>query len=219
MSEKERLSENVGKKIKFFRRLKGMSQDQLADAICKSKSTLSKYENGLISIDVDSLYDIAVALDVELAAFMDMPVSQTFAVTGDSCPFGGKGSLYLHYYDGRTKRVVKTLINKQPKTTEDNVTPCKCYWDVPSWKEFENCKYFYNGAIDCHDMVTYINLFNAFNKLDQIKVAILNPFHDNMSSWGMILAISYNPIAPVAIKFRFTTNPNDEFTPEELSYS
>ena len=48
----------VGQRIQFFRKLKGFTQQQLADAIGKSKATVSKYEKGEISIDVETLNDI-----------------------------------------------------------------------------------------------------------------------------------------------------------------
>ena len=38
----------VGQRIQFFRKLKGFTQQQLADAIGKSKATVSKYEKGEI---------------------------------------------------------------------------------------------------------------------------------------------------------------------------
>ena len=59
-----RISEEIGKKINIFRKKKGWTVQELGDAICKSKATVSKYEKGQISLDVDTLYDIAAALGV-----------------------------------------------------------------------------------------------------------------------------------------------------------
>ena len=42
----QQLLEHTGKRIRFYRRLKKLSQDELATAIHKSESTLSKYERG-----------------------------------------------------------------------------------------------------------------------------------------------------------------------------
>ena len=58
------ISEEIGKKINIFRKKKGWTVQELGDAICKSKATVSKYEKGQISLDVDTLYDIAAALGV-----------------------------------------------------------------------------------------------------------------------------------------------------------
>lgn len=50
---------NIGVKIRYYRKKKGMTVDQLAAAVCKSKSSISKYESGQIVMDILSLYDIA----------------------------------------------------------------------------------------------------------------------------------------------------------------
>ena len=54
------LYNHVGSRIRFYRKLKNMTQDQLAAAIHKSESTLSKYESGQIAIDVGSLWLVGV---------------------------------------------------------------------------------------------------------------------------------------------------------------
>lgn len=54
----------VGQKIKEIRKLSGMNQQQLANEINKSSSTLKKYENGEVAITVDVLMDIAEVLEV-----------------------------------------------------------------------------------------------------------------------------------------------------------
>lgn len=55
---------DVGQKIKEIRRLSGMNQNQLANEINKSASTLKKYENGEVAITVEVLMDIAEVLEV-----------------------------------------------------------------------------------------------------------------------------------------------------------
>lgn len=56
---------NIGKNIKKYRKERKMTQQQLADAINKSKSTIEKYEADKIkSISFDTLGNIATALQV-----------------------------------------------------------------------------------------------------------------------------------------------------------
>ncbi|MCB2342863.1 helix-turn-helix domain-containing protein [Clostridium estertheticum] len=40
------ITNEIGKKIRLFRKSKGLTIQQLADLVRKSKSTVSKYENG-----------------------------------------------------------------------------------------------------------------------------------------------------------------------------
>ena len=58
----------VGQRIKKYRKSRGYTIEQFSAMINKSKATLSKYENGAITIDIETLYDIAQALDIDLKA-------------------------------------------------------------------------------------------------------------------------------------------------------
>ncbi|MHC1747500.1 MAG: helix-turn-helix domain-containing protein [Cellulosilyticaceae bacterium] len=60
---------DIGLKIKNIRLNKGISQDELANTICKSRSSLQKYENGEVAITVDILEDIANALNIDVVEF------------------------------------------------------------------------------------------------------------------------------------------------------
>lgn len=51
------IREEIGKKINIYRRAKKMTLEELSQRVCKSKSTLSKYEKGAISIDIETLYN------------------------------------------------------------------------------------------------------------------------------------------------------------------
>lgn len=218
MEDKILFSQHVGERIKFYRKNRRMSQQKLADRIHKSKSTLSKYESGQIAIDVDSLYDIAKVLGVELFQFMDVDIHQQEEVVIHGLPFGGKESLYIYYYDGRTKRITKTLLELKYKQKEGNNIPCYCYMDAPSFDEHIQCKYFYSGEFTFYELFSYCTLHNQSNPMEQIGMCILNPFHNNRNTWGFMYGISYNPITPFALKFLISTNqiPSSELKPADL---
>ena len=61
----------MGQRIKKYRKSRGYTIEQFSAMINKSKATLSKYENGAITIDIETLYDIAQALDIDLKCFID----------------------------------------------------------------------------------------------------------------------------------------------------
>lgn len=57
----------VGKRIKYYRDLKGITLEHIGDKIGVGKSTVRKYENGLIKIDHNRLSDIAYVLGIDVA--------------------------------------------------------------------------------------------------------------------------------------------------------
>lgn len=203
-------SQHVGSRIRFYRKQKHLSQEQLAAGVHKSKSALSKYESGQIPVDVDTLYDIATVLGVEVSQFTDLaiPTADSRIVSSIS-PFGGD-ILYVYYYDGRTKRTVKTRLDLQLQEMRGNEIPCRCYMDVPSFENHEQCKYYYTGLMTHFELVSYVTLLNHGNPMEQIGLCILNPFHRNRDTWGFMFGISYNPITPFALKFLLSTHPLEE---------
>ena len=54
----------VGEQIRRYRKAGNMTLQDLADAIHKSRATICKYENGEISVDVETLYEISQVLQV-----------------------------------------------------------------------------------------------------------------------------------------------------------
>ncbi len=57
---------DVGSRIKMIRDEKNLSQQKLADLISKSKSTIEKYESGVIDVSYTTLEDISQALNVSI---------------------------------------------------------------------------------------------------------------------------------------------------------
>jgi len=63
----------IGRKIVFYRNLRGLSQEDLADKIGISRSYISKIEapNSDVSFSLDVLFTIAAGLDIDVAAFFN----------------------------------------------------------------------------------------------------------------------------------------------------
>lgn len=73
----------IGEKIKEYRNVKHLTQDQLGERVGVSYQQIQKYEKGNTKIYVSRLYDIAKALDVSVAALLSE--SEGF-MTGEKRP-------------------------------------------------------------------------------------------------------------------------------------
>ena len=51
-------SKQTGERIRMYRKMKSMTLQQLADRIHKSRASVSKYENGEIAMDIETLGEI-----------------------------------------------------------------------------------------------------------------------------------------------------------------
>lgn len=59
--------EMIGKQIRTFREKKGLSQDELAEIMEVTRSTISKIETGTFAITIDYLVKFAWYLDFDIA--------------------------------------------------------------------------------------------------------------------------------------------------------
>lgn len=65
------LKQEIGSRVKAARKMRGMTQAALAEAIDMSFETVSNLERGKTAPNFNTLSDIAAALDVELKLFFD----------------------------------------------------------------------------------------------------------------------------------------------------
>ncbi|MBQ8563015.1 MAG: helix-turn-helix transcriptional regulator [Firmicutes bacterium] len=65
------LSRHIGSRIRSFRKAQGLTLQQMADRLEKSKATMSKYETGDIILDVETLYAIANLLQIGINQLTD----------------------------------------------------------------------------------------------------------------------------------------------------
>ena len=96
----------VGKNIKKYRQAHKMTLEELATEIHKSKSTVSKYEKGMIAVDVITLEEIANVLKVNPAQLL-----VSIGDRDDNAYQHGEflDRQYMYAYDGRTKKVLKSM--------------------------------------------------------------------------------------------------------------
>lgn len=83
MINNEALKKNIGQAVRFYRRKKGISQYKLAELTELSPSYISEIETGKKTPSLETLLEIAKALDVDLWDLLipiDLPPNVKFAV-------------------------------------------------------------------------------------------------------------------------------------------
>ncbi|OHC09787.1 MAG: hypothetical protein A3K25_07010, partial [Planctomycetes bacterium RIFOXYB12_FULL_42_10] len=78
-SSKDKLKSSVGKKLKFLRKSKRITQKQLANRTSLSPSLLSQIENGQIATSLATLDKLSSALNVKISYFLDEEVVEVTA--------------------------------------------------------------------------------------------------------------------------------------------
>ena len=200
--------------------MKKLTLQQLADLIHKSRATVSKYENGEITLDVETLYDISVALDISFNQLTDYhpAVDEDIAIEASSydgeSPFFKANKLYFYFYDGRYKRLKEAVIDIHKNSIDEN----GCYEASLSIRSTtstgRSSEIFYSGNVLYSDMLIRFSFVNQCNKLEQDLLYIFNPLEMRDFTEGLLCGISSADLMPCAFKCLVTLSPNEDY--EEL---
>ncbi len=194
-------SKKTGMRIRMFRRLKGFSQQQFADALHKTKSTISKYEHGDISIDLETLHEICLALDLSPAVLLPPPQ--------EASDGGGRGQtkrLYLYNLAGRQGVLTRSLLEIYG-CDADQKAEASCFYGIPSFQAPEKCQGYYFGSSVRQSIFTHLHLINQKNNIEQVSVCYRSNLDNLPFDVGLMSGLSFESLVPVTCKIIISAKP------------
>lgn len=209
----------VGKQIRMYRKARHLTLQDLADQIHKSRASISKYENGEISLDIETLYEIAQVLEVSPGHLMNfqppssVSVSNTPPKTIRLSPFFQARRMYFYFYDGRYKRLKDGIIDiRETEHTPGSYEATLSISAVtPTGRSSE---IFYTGKVVYSDMLIRFSFVNQCNALEEDLLYIFNPLEIRDSTDGLLCGISSADLMPCAFRCLVTLSPREDH--EEL---
>lgn len=199
------INSEIGKKIKYYRKIKKITLEDLSKKIYKSVSTISKYENGLIKIDVESLYLIAHAFDININNLLYIEDEYILDDTKDFLPafFNNTAKFYSYFYDGRINKIVKSKLNIVSKIN-NNTYKVLMYMNYTDSQHYQICENTYTGIIEHFDAKSNILLTNKDTPMEKATIQILASYLDEETKWGLWNGFSSRPMMPVSFKMFFS---------------
>ncbi len=199
------ISIEIGNKIRQFRQSRKLTLEELANVIHKSRATLSKYERGEISIDIDTLYELADALHVRTEQLLYTPVSEKNSLQREIVPafFQDVDRFYCYYFDGRNGKIVRSAFDVFSRI-DVNQYKIAMYMNFKDLARYQQAENTYWGYMEHFDALTLIELTNQNNPMEKASLQILASFLDADSKWGLWNGVSSRPLMPVATKMLFT---------------
>ena len=207
----DKISEHIGNRIRNFRKQQGMTLQQLADKIHKSRASLSKYENGEIVLDVETLYEISLALQVDMNRLTDFqvpkmePVAPVHSSMGTS-PFYQAQRMYFYFYDGRYNRLKDGIINIHKEMNEDGTFNASLTISAVT-SNGRSSDIFYSGKVLYSDMLIRFSFVNQYNTLEEDLLYIFNPLERRDFTEGLLCGISSADLMPCAFKCLVSLTP------------
>lgn len=207
------INKHIGKQIRMYRKVQGLTLQQLADLIHKSRASVSKYETGEITLDVETLYDISNALHITMNQLTDYQPEQEQAplpipeATGGS-PFFDARRLYFYFYDGRYKRLKDGIIDVYESKEHPGEYTASLSINAMSPTGRSSAVY-YTGKVVYSDMLIRFSFVNQYNKLEEDLLYIFNPLDSRDFTEGLLCGISSADLMPCAFKCLVTLTPQE----------
>ena len=192
----------IGELIRTYRKSRGLTLEGFAEKIHKSKATMSKYEKGEISMDVNTLFDIADALEMPPERLLENCRRGDAGRTSQSADSGflfSSRTLYVYFYDGRVNKLRKNVlkINRGQNGGRDSAT---LFFNVKDFDSPHSCKSLYYGEASCRDLFMYFYFDNQSNAAERVWMCAVNPLEREEYVYGMIAGISNNQLLPASVK-------------------
>lgn len=207
----EHINAHVGSRIRRYRKSRGLTLQALAELIHKSRATVSKYETGEITLDIQTLYEISQVLEVPLARLADLepaPVSVPAPMTGHTSrsPFFQAQTLYFYFFDGRYNRLKDGVIQIHQKDGAGGEAALTISSISSSGRSSE---VLYAGRVVYSDMLIRFSFVNQYNTLEEDLLYIFNPLELRNFTEGLLCGISSADLMPCAFKCLVTLTPQE----------
>lgn len=204
------ISEHVGSRIKMYRKVRGLTIQNLANRINKSKATVSKYEKGEITLDIITLYEISEVLQISPEQLLDFQPKIPEQVKTEEefvrkSPFFEAKRLYFYFYDGRYKRLKDGIIDIK-KREDEYIATLSISTDTTAGR---GSAIYYSGKVVYSDMLIRFSFVNQFNALEEDLLYIFNPLEIRDSTDGLLCGISSADFMPCAFRCLVTLHPQE----------
>ncbi len=197
------ISPIIGDNIRFFRKRLKLTQSDLGSLINKGKATVAKYESGQIILDVQTLYEIARALGVNLEQLLYVPAPTARVPSQAEIPafFKDTYKFYVYFYDGRNKKLTESVmvINPIPREGEASLE-AKLFYNVEDAERYQLCEFTFVGTLQHYDVISIFTLQNKSMAMEELKISIPTTYNDAEEKFGHFAGISSRPLMPVTFK-------------------
>lgn len=154
-------NQEIGRKIRLYRKLQHITQKELALQLNKTVASISKYEQGAINIDTFTLYQIADYLQISPA--MLLPESEVPVPDHDRHvhPFFNRSRIYFYTWSLTSCRLLSCVLEVNP-----NSGKVSAYLDYEDLNHYQDSHYVLHGSLICNDVYVALRCYNPLVRSD-----------------------------------------------------
>ncbi|MBQ6622703.1 MAG: helix-turn-helix transcriptional regulator [Mogibacterium sp.] len=187
----------IGERIRFYRKKKGLTIVEMAQRMHISKSALSKYERGEVSITLDAVNELAKVLDLDPFQLLDDSSGthdrSLFHTPTEYEPDYDK--YYAYSYTGHGKAYLCKHVLLVGKTTGH------LYAEITDEQNYRNCKYFYTGEVFSDSSKQRVYLVNHMHREDIIIIEYSKPLGTAPLQYAFCVSLSIGVNYPIACRW------------------
>lgn len=191
----------VGNNIRKYRLAQKYSLGELAGLIHKSKSTLCKYEKGAISLDVDTIEELASIFGISPAELLAVPDEEETPI--ESGEFFCRR--YMYTYDGQSRRVISSVI-EQFHSSDSQCNSVQLYYDMDDLSDIGKCTAFYTGYSKKYEVWENYTLENQDHPIDKVWICTMDGLSQHKALTGIAAGLSSISMHPCARKIVITSD-------------
>ena len=193
------ICKEVGAKIRYFRKLQGHTLDSFATILHRSKSVLSQYERGEISIDLLTLQQISKALGISIGALIDscwnVSTPLITSVPTDQIATENMRQEYIYTYFSHAK---VPILRVHQLCYNESKTHAIIYTYSSEKLDGASFEYFYTGKIVCGPSFTRLLLSNPLIEDDLLFLEFPVRFRGSGAVLGFLSTYSVGSCFPLA---------------------
>lgn len=212
----------VGERIRFYRKQQKMTLETLAAKMNKSKATISKYENGTIIMDIETLYEFADVFCIPIYCLIDDIRKES--VNGGHMPFTSS-TLYFYIFKGSGNReITESYLSLAKKDDDWQIT--LYYGGIPDSLN-KSCLVYIGKGFGTDTTFSFI-VTNYQNNLDQMYFTASLPYINwNGYLAGFWVGLTFEGVTPICMKAVISENRMEDrealrklltVTTDELNY-
>ena len=192
----------IGHRIKAFRKLNNLTIGQLADHLCKSKATVSKYESGQIAIS--TLLEIAEYLNCTVYQLIELPEKKEASADTPGASFFNTGIYYCYFTADCGKKPLTGVL--EVLDWNGSCFRAQYFSTVEDLKNYHICQHLYHGTL--HQSAGYANFIgqNYVSVAETMFLNLLTPFNTSSIAIGIAASLSEIYRIPMAFKILISKN-------------
>ena len=190
-------SSKVGAKIRTYRKARNMSLDELSAKINKSKATISKYESGAIAIDIMTLYEISIILQIDITKLVENVASPTPSIVK---LFETHLPSTLYMYHAHHHKHYLSILNLGATQDNSNIPATLYYKTVDHAASHIKCAGIYHGNLLYSNTHLNLSLTNFQNEFDAIYLLFFIPMEIAEAYSGILLGLQSANMRPAATR-------------------